>query len=137
MDLFITPIQFGASSGDAVIYSFWNAGVYVGYNFLFLDMSHTATVASRKADVVASYTAYATTNSYTISRVLGLELLSADPGSHIADAATNNPTNLNVVTTLLGAVTGQLNTSNANLNDLATKYNTLLNVLEDHGILLP
>lgn len=26
MDLFITPIQFGGTLGDAIIYSFWNAG---------------------------------------------------------------------------------------------------------------
>lgn len=147
MDVFITPIQFGAASGDAVIYSFWNAGSFVAYNVLFLDMSHTATEASRKADIIASYTAYAATNSYSISRVLGLDLLGSSPTAHIADAADNAPTNLatnyNLVSGVLGLANG-LNDANTKQNDLAAKYNDLadkfnlvLNALEDHAILLP
>lgn len=57
------------------------------------------------------------------------------PGAHIGDAATNAPTNLNVLTTLLGTLTGEVNATNAKQNDLATKFNTLLDRLEAAGIL--
>lgn len=43
------------------------------------------------------------------------------------NAATNAPTNLNVVTTLLGDLTGQVNATNQKQNDLAAKYNDLAN----------
>lgn len=66
--------------------------------------------------------------------------------THINDAATNAatnaPTNLNVVTTLLGALTGEVNATNTKQNDLATKYNdlatkfnNLLDKLEANAIL--
>lgn len=49
--------------------------------------------------------------------------------AHIADAATNAatnaPTSLNVLTTLLGGLTGEVNATNTKQNDLATKYNDL------------
>lgn len=56
-------------------------------------------------------------------------------GAHIADAATNAPTNLNVITTLLGTLTGEVNATNTKQNDLATKFNTLLDRLEASGLL--
>lgn len=50
----------------------------------------------------------------------------------LTNAPNNAPTNLNVLTTLLGALTGEVNATNArqntiadNLNDLAGKYNGL------------
>lgn len=53
-------------------------------------------------------------------------------------APTNAPTNLNVLTTLLGALTGEVNATNArqnqigaNLNDLAVKYNDAMNKYND------
>lgn len=41
------------------------------------------------------------------------------------NAATNAPTNLNTISTLLGALTGEVNATNAKQNDLAAKYNDL------------
>ena len=59
------------------------------------------------------------------------------------DAATNAPTNLNVLTTLLGSLTGEVNATNtkqnalaAKYNDLAVKFNTLLDHLEAQGLQL-
>lgn len=148
MDVFVTPVTFGGASGDAVIYSYCNAGVFSDYNFLFLDMSHTATAASRKASVVASIASYALAHSYTVLATNGLELLGGGSAAHIADGATNNPTNaptnLNIVTTLLGALTTEVNATNTkqnqiatNLNDLATKFNAVLAALQAQSILLP
>lgn len=69
-----------------------------------------------------------------------------EEGAHIIDGATDAPTDapsdLNVITTLLGSLTGQVNAANdkqntiaTNLNDLATKFNTLLAHLEAAGLL--
>lgn len=132
MDLFITPIQFTGATGDAVIYEFWNAGVFTDYSFIFLDMSHSATPTSRKAALVASYTAYAVLKGYTISQVQGLELIGGGSSAHISDgatnaatnAATNLPTNFNLISGTLGIANG-LNDANSGQNDLATKYNDL------------
>jgi hypothetical protein len=66
--------------------------------------------------------------------------------SHIndgaTDAPTDAPTNLNVLTTLLGSLTGEVNATNtkqnalaAKYNDLATKFNTLLDKLEANSLL--
>jgi hypothetical protein len=55
----------------------------------------------------------------------------------INDAATNAPTDLNVLTTLLGTLTGEVNATNSKQNDLASKFNSLLDRLESQGILQP
>lgn len=65
--------------------------------------------------------------------------------AHIADAetdaATNAPTDFNVITTLLGTLTNEVNSGNTRYNDLATKYNdlatkvnTLFSHLESQGL---
>lgn len=56
-------------------------------------------------------------------------------GAHIADCATDAPTNLNVITTLLGTLTSQVNSTNAKQNDIATKLNLVLDRLEGLGLL--
>lgn len=146
-DVFVTPIIFGAAGGDAIIYSYYLSGVFTDYNFIFLDMSHTATEASRKADLVASIASYATTKGYSISRTLGLDVIGSDASTHIASGATNAgtslPTNFNLISGTLGIANG-LNDANSGQNDLATKYNdlatkfnVLLTDLQSHGVLLP
>lgn len=52
----------------------------------------------------------------------------------IASAPTNAPTNLNVITTLLGVLVGEVNSINTRYNDLATKFNTELAGLKVQGI---
>lgn len=52
-----------------------------------------------------------------------------DPAS--GDAPTNAPTNLNVVTTLLGTLTDEVNDTNQKLNDTAGKYNDLADKFND------
>lgn len=86
-----------------------------------------------------------------ISTVTGLQTAldskqsSITPATHITNAATNaadnNLTNYNLVSGILGVANG-LNAANANqnvmadnLNDLATKFNTLLSELQIMGIL--
>jgi len=59
-----------------------------------------------------------------------LATLANAPQAAIGAAATNAPTNLNVLTTLLGTLTGEVNATNAKQNDLATKFNTLVSELQ-------
>lgn len=40
MDVFIVPVQFNGSSGDAVIYEFWNAGVFVAFSIVNTTAGH-------------------------------------------------------------------------------------------------
>lgn len=93
------------------------------------------------------------TGAQAIGTVTGLQAaldakqMAIASGAHIADAATNaatnSPTNLNPVTTLLGGLTGEVNATNAKqndlaakYNDLAAKYNTLLDRMEAQSLLL-
>lgn len=75
------------------------------------------------------------------------ESITIPAAPHIEDglnnAPNNAPTTLDIVTTLLGALTGEVNQTNTrqntiadNLNDLATKFNTLLLHLETQGLQL-
>lgn len=50
-----------------------------------------------------------------------------------SDVATNNPTNYNVVTTLLGTLTSAVNAANANQNDIGVKVNVLLAIARERG----
>lgn len=84
--------------------------------------------------------------SYTNNRSMN-PIFSITATAHIndgaTDAATNSPTNLNVLTTLLGSLTGEVNATNAKqnalaskYNDLATKFNTLMDHLESQSLQL-
>lgn len=57
------------------------------------------------------------------------------PQAAIANAPADAVTNYNVVTTLLGSLTGAVNTANAKQNDLATKFNSLLAELRTLGLI--
>lgn len=90
-----------------------------------------------------------TIGSVAYSSLTGLPaLFTPTLGVHVADTATNSatdaatnnptdaPTNLNALTTLLGALTGEVNATNqrqntiaSNLNALAGKYNSAIGVL--------
>jgi len=64
-----------------------------------------------------------------------LATLSNAPQAAIADCPADAVTNYNVVTTLLGALTGAVNTANSKQNDIATKLNTLLAELRTLGLI--
>lgn len=59
------------------------------------------------------------------------------PGAHQSNAATNAPTNLNPLTQLLGALTTQVNDTNAKQNDIATKLNAVIAILIANGLMNP
>lgn len=55
----------------------------------------------------------------------------------VSDVATNNPTNYNVVTTLLGALTGAVNAANDNQNKIGAAVNVLLSIARERGDIAP
>lgn len=61
--------------------------------------------------------------------------LSAAPQAAITDCPADATTNYNTVTTLLGAVTGAVNTANTKQNQIATQLNTLLAELRTLGLI--
>lgn len=73
-------------------------------------------------------------DSYTWLTPPPLGLLSA-PQASIANAPADAVTNYNVVTTLLGGLTGAVNTANTKQNDIATKLNSLLAELRTLGLI--
>lgn len=58
------------------------------------------------------------------------------PRPAVTDAPADAVTNYNVVTTLLGGVTGAVNTANTKQNDIATKLNSVLAALRSVGIIV-
>ncbi len=85
-------------------------------------------------------------NIVTAANAAAVRALVASTQSHIndgaTDAATNAPTNLNLL--LLVTVSSEMNDANTRYNDLATKYNdlsakfnTLLNAQEANAIVSP
>lgn len=58
------------------------------------------------------------------------------PQAAIANAPADATTTYNVVTTLLGSLTGAVNTANAKQNDIATKLNSVLAALRTVGIIV-
>lgn len=122
-------------------------------NDLLTRMSDAETAIAGKALLSHSHVIDDISNAGTVGKLL---MAAGDKatalaaimitGAHIADGATNSPTdaptNLNVLTTLLGALTGEVNATNArqntiatNLNALATKFNTMLDSLESNKVL--
>lgn len=73
------------------------------------------------------------TNSPLPTKIATLN--SGIPQAAIADAPADAVTNYNTVTTLLGALTGAVNSANTKQNDIATRLNSLLAELRTLGIL--
>lgn len=61
--------------------------------------------------------------------------LASAPQAAIADAPADAVTDYNVLTTLLGTLTGAVNTANSKQNDIATKLNDLLGKLRTLGLI--
>lgn len=57
------------------------------------------------------------------------------PLAAIADAPADAVTNYNVLTTLLGTLTGAVNDANTKQNDIATKLNAIISRLETLGLI--
>lgn len=65
------------------------------------------------------------------------KMITLIPGAHITDASADAPVNLNVITTLLGTLTSEVNNTNAKQNAIALKVNLILDILEANGLMDP
>lgn len=88
-------------------------------------------------------TSYATGQSYIVDNISHIidpsaaYALSSAPQPAIADCPADAVTTYNVITTLLGSLTGAVNTANTKQNDIATKLNTLFSELRTLKIIAP
>lgn len=131
--------SYGTAAGNPyVIISWWNSSnVYQGADIVFLTISDVETLGQAEAAVAAINT-YASTNSLTVSSLSGMRSphgLSLAPQSAITDCPADATTNYNTVTTLLGSVTGAVNTANTKQNQIATQLNSLLAELRTLGLI--
>lgn len=135
MDFLIDSM--GVSGGNPyIVLSWWNSSnVFQSSDIVFLTMANIK-ASGVSATVTTAVNAYAATNSLTVSSIRNLpQTLSGMPQGAIADAPADAVTNYNTVTTLLGAVTGAVNTANTKQNDIATKLNTLFAELRTLGVI--
>lgn len=142
MKVFVSSIQYSNGAVAVRVLSTLANGTTYSTLGLDMDMSSPAVtdVAGFKARAIAAILDYSTANS------LGLvegDILFPDffpglvnaPQAAIADAPADATTNYNVLTTLLGTLTGAVNTANTKQNDIATKLNTLLAELRTLGLI--
>ena len=99
-------------------------------------------LASLQAAIESAILTHASNNSYSVTSadiIWSVPQLPAAlndmPGAAVADAPSDAVTDYNVVTTVLGTLTGAVNTANTKQNEIATQLNTLLAELRSLGII--
>lgn len=141
----IVGVQGDGPSLDVLI-EIINNGVSNGLDVATFDPSGITTPAGYDAAVMAAAAAYASTNGlssvikcYTTPSDLSALGIPAGmvhaPQAAIADSPADATTNYNTITTLLGALTGAVNTANTKQNAIATQLNTLLAELRTLGLI--
>lgn len=112
-----------------------------GVDQVFFSTGGLTTKADIQAAALTAINTFASNNGFTFSSLIkGLDGsfptgLTAAPQAAIADAPADATTNYNTITTLLGALTGAVNTANSKQNDIATKLNALLSELRTLGLI--
>lgn len=119
-----------------------NSNAFVENVNLPSDFSACTSAESIFTQAKIDILAYAVTKSYSVPSVFGMFAttnsisgLANAPQAAIANAPADAVTNYNTVTTLLGALTGAVNTANTKQNDIATKLNTLFAELRTLGLI--
>lgn len=136
----ILNYQLGGTPMASVQVAFTNSsGVYDPVTLMF-SVSDSMSMADVHTAAIAAVNTYASTNGYTVT---GYQFLTDGPVASmvnapqaaIANAPADAVTTYNVVTTLLGSLTGAVNTANTKQNDIATKLNSLLAELRTLGLI--
>lgn len=135
MDFLIDAIGTSAGNPYAII-SWWDSmNTFQSSDFIFMTYADVRT-NGLSATITAALNAYASTNSLTVASIKGLPgTLAGAPKAAITDCPADAVTNYNVVTTLLGSVTGAVNTANTKQNQIAVQLNTLFAELRALGII--
>lgn len=120
--------------------------VYTGCISLPLTVSTSDSDAAIREDVGALLATFCTT--YSIPEPESVEWITDEvtpgdipsglanaPQAAITNAPADAVTNYNTITTLLGTVTGAVNTANTKQNEIAAKLNTLLSELRTLGLI--
>lgn len=129
----------GVSGGNPyVVFSWWDSGnTFQGSNIAFMTIADIE-ANGIAATISATIATYASSNSLTITSLSGVPgTLAGSPQAAITNCPADATTNYNVVTTLLGAVTGAVNTANTKQNQIATQLNSLLTELRTLGLIAP
>lgn len=127
-----------------------NVGFFSGTDFIANDIVPILGVNfdtdSLPDAMVAAVIAWATSHSYgtlAASDVIGVDYahipteLANAPQAAITDCPADATTNYNVLTTLLGSLTGAVNTANTKQNQIATQVNSILAELRTLGLITP
>lgn len=131
--------SWGVSGGNPyAVISWWDSSnVFQSSNIVFMtfaDIRANGLIAT----VTTAVNTYASANTLTVASLRGLPgSVQGSPQAAIADAPADATTNYNTVTTILGSLTGAVNTANTKQNDIATKLNSLLVELRTMGLITP
>lgn len=107
--------------------------------YVTVDETQYDSPADEKVAIVAGILAEASSRSYagfSASDIQDSSTSPASPQPAITDCPADATTNYNVVTTLLGSLTGAVNTANTKQNAIATTVNQIITALENAGILI-
>lgn len=136
----IAGLDYGVSGTGYIGVGFYTGSTLTDAQNLTFDMAGAASAADVITNAESAINTYASGHSYTLSEgivwtVPVVKSLVNAPQAAIADAPTDAVTNYNTVTTLLGALTGAVNTANTKQNDIATKLNTMKSELVTLGLI--
>lgn len=113
----------------------------VGYEIYSFDVlfSDGMTEASIKTAIETELLSHAVAQSYTMvaSDIVYVipNFITANKSANVTNAPADAPTNLNVITTLLGTLVGEVNSTNSKQNEIASKLNSVLACLKAHNIM--
>lgn len=127
--------------------AFFNGSTLVFSPSFDVTLDADTTLADVRADLYGQIDTFITgmgetfDSSHTVDLVLQRVIvpsgLASAPQAAIVNAPADAVTNYNVLTTLLGSLTGAVNTANTKQNDIATKLNSLLTELRTLGLIAP
>lgn len=137
LDALIVEILI-VSGVPKIAVSFVDSSTHIFDSTQILDLSFADIAANGyESTVESAIHLFATNHSFTVGLISGgvPAGLSAAPLGAVADSPADAITNYNVVTTLLGAVTGAVNAANTKQNAIAVQLNSLLAELRTLGLI--
>lgn len=129
----------------AVNAQFYDGNTWVNeYNIELNDLSQYDTLADLYAEAISKIVTYSSGQGYTAitsgAQIMWLipqvpPTMANAPQAAIANAPVDATTNYNTITTLLGSLTGAVNTANDKQNQIGTQLNSLLAELRTLGLI--
>lgn len=131
------------SIGTSVNVGFFSGASFVANDLVpILDFNYdTDNLPNATRDAIIAWASSHSYGTLAAADIIGVDTtidvsgLANAPQGAIADCPADAVTNYNVLTTLLGSLTGAVNTANGKQNDIATKLNSLLAELRTLGLI--